>query len=92
MRAKVSLPPPIKVFISYARKDERHKKQLAKNLASLKPLITIWDDSRILGGDSFEQEIERHIKSFSSNSPVGECRFSRLRVLQARSRAGNGAV
>ncbi len=55
---------PIKVFISYARKDESFKDELIKHL---KPLvrdntIQIWYDALITPGKNWDEEIKIHIQ------------------------------
>lgn len=56
---------PLKVFYSYAHKDEALRDRLEKALANLRHqnLIESWHDRRILAGQDLEKEIDEHIKS-----------------------------
>jgi tetratricopeptide (TPR) repeat protein len=55
----------VKVFISYARKDERICKELEKRLHDLvrHGLISLWNDSIIQAGYEWKHEIEKHLHS-----------------------------
>ena len=50
---------PLKVFITYSRKDREAKHRLIRSLAVMKRqgLIEIWHDEKILGGDRWQEEI-----------------------------------
>ncbi len=58
---------PLKIFITYARTDTKAKDELIKYLAVMKRngLIDIWYDTKMLGGDRWQEEI------FSTHLPQG---------------------
>lgn len=55
----------LKVFVSYAHKDEAYRKDFETYLALLKRqgLIEIWTDRKILAGSSWEKEISENLES-----------------------------
>lgn len=55
----------LKVFVSYAHKDEEYRKDFETYLALLKRqgLIEIWTDRQILAGSSWEKEISENLES-----------------------------
>ncbi len=59
-QAKEQDAPPLKVFISYAHKDEAFKDDLLTVLKPLerKGILEIWQDRKIEGGDEWRREIE----------------------------------
>ena len=59
---------PLKVFITYARRDKEAKDELIKFLAGMKRdgLIEIWHDTEMLGGDRWQHEI------FSTHLPASD--------------------
>ena len=56
---------PIKLFISYAHKDEALQERLSKHLAILKRqgVINEWHDRQITAGAEWEREIDEHLNS-----------------------------
>jgi hypothetical protein len=54
----------IKVFLSYAHRDEEFQKELDEHLGALKRenLIDAWWDHRILPGSDWSEEIARHLE------------------------------
>ncbi len=54
-----------KVFISYSHKDVKHLKRLRTHLADYERngLVDIWDDTRLIGGEDWQQEIKKAIQS-----------------------------
>lgn len=56
---------PIKIFISYAHRDETRKNDLIEYLAPLKRegLISIWDDRAIDAGQEWKKEIDQQLQS-----------------------------
>ncbi|MCU0565643.1 MAG: SUMF1/EgtB/PvdO family nonheme iron enzyme [Oculatellaceae cyanobacterium Prado106] len=59
------LESPIKVFISYSRKDQDLRDKLETYLSPLVRLgkITIWHDRKIPGGAEWKEEIDHHIQT-----------------------------
>ncbi|MDD5323007.1 MAG: toll/interleukin-1 receptor domain-containing protein [Methylococcales bacterium] len=57
--------PRKKVFISYAHKDENHRKRLIEHLKVLEnqQLVDIWDDRKIGAGQHWYNEIDRQLQS-----------------------------
>lgn len=57
------LPNPPVVFISYAREDEEHKKELVKQLDVLKKqgVISHWHDALLVAGEQWDDTIARQI-------------------------------
>lgn len=55
----------IKLFYSYSHKDEAHREELQKHLATLKrkKLIDEWHDRKIDAGDDWDKEIEKNMES-----------------------------
>lgn len=55
----------IEIFISYARKDEKYRKSLEKQLKVLKRehLINVWHDREIVPGMEWQQEIDSHLNA-----------------------------
>jgi len=55
----------IKVFLSYAHRDERLREELDKHLSSLRrsAIIERWYDRRITPGADFDLEIDRHLQA-----------------------------
>ena len=55
---------PVKVFISYARKDIEYLEELDTRLATLKrnQLIETWDDRKIPTGEDWETEIKKALE------------------------------
>ena len=60
----ITSPSPLKVFISYARADERLRKRLDKYLAALshQGLIEVWHDRCIDPGSDWNDEIARELE------------------------------
>ncbi len=58
-----SIGPEIKVFISYARADQKLHRKLQDHLSSLKyrKEITIWQDQEILPGADWQDQINTHL-------------------------------
>ena len=56
---------PLKIFITYARTDTEARDELIKYLAVMKRngLIDIWYDTKMLGGDRWQEEIFFHTPS-----------------------------
>ncbi|MBV9256681.1 MAG: toll/interleukin-1 receptor domain-containing protein, partial [Ktedonobacteraceae bacterium] len=54
-----------KVFISYSHEDAKHLKRLRIHLADYerKGLVDIWDDTRLIGGEDWQEEIKKAIQS-----------------------------
>lgn len=59
---------PLKIFITYARTDTKARDELIKYLAVMKRnrLIDIWYDTKMLGGDRWQEEI------FSTHLPTSD--------------------
>ncbi len=55
----MSVPIPIKVFVSYSRKDKDYKEELLEFLAPMRrnDTIQIWNDKDILPGEQWEDEL-----------------------------------
>jgi TIR domain len=55
----------IKIFFSYAHKDEKWRKELEKHLSLLKRqgFISGWNDREISAGEEWKQEIDTQLKS-----------------------------
>jgi len=53
------------LFLSYSHRDKGLRERLETHLASLKRqgIIDIWHDKRILAGDDFAREIDKHIET-----------------------------
>jgi tetratricopeptide (TPR) repeat protein len=56
---------PVEVFYSYAHKDEKLRIELDKHLSILKRqnIITGWHDRKIIGGDDWKDEIDKHLNT-----------------------------
>ena len=56
---------PLKVFVSYAHEDDRHRATLTRHLSALKAegLIEIWHDRRITGGREWAGAIDDALRS-----------------------------
>ena len=54
----------VRLFYSYAHKDEKLRKKLEEHLSSLKrrELIAEWHDRNINAGEGWKQEIDRHLE------------------------------
>jgi len=61
--AIISEQKKLSVFFSYARSDEKHKEDLERALAFLKrsEMVDTWYDRKILPGDNWENDINKHI-------------------------------
>jgi len=59
-----SARPPIRVFFSYSHQDDEHRIRLEKALKILERqrLIDTWSDRKLLGGDRWEEGIERELE------------------------------
>ena len=59
---------PLKVFVTYARKDMEAKDKFITSLVVMKRqgLIDIWHDNEMLGGDRWQEEI------FSTHLPTSD--------------------
>jgi hypothetical protein len=57
------MPEPVKVFYSYAHKDESLRDELAKHLSPLqrRGLLYAWRDRRIPHGSEWDPEIKQHL-------------------------------
>ncbi len=57
--------PVLKVFLSYSREDEQHRKQLEKYLHALGKSYptTSWYDRKIVPGEDFAQQIEKNLST-----------------------------
>ena len=55
------------VFISYSHKDEEWKERLVTqlNVLQMEDILDVWDDSRIVGGDDWQPEIEKAMDAAS---------------------------
>ena len=53
----------VRVFMSYAHRDERLRDELDKHLSPLRrsALVEIWHDRRIIPGTELDEEIDRHL-------------------------------
>ena len=68
---------PLKIFITYARKDKEAKDKLITSLAVMKRqgLIEIWHDNEMYGGDRWQDEIfSKHLPSSDSAALSCFCR------------------
>lgn len=56
-------PQPIKLFYSYAHRDERLRKRLETHLSALRQqgVITEWHDRKIVAGTDWKQSIDTHL-------------------------------
>lgn len=56
--------PPIRVFFSYSHQDDKHRLRLEKALKLLEHqgLVDTWSDRKLLGGDRWEEGIERELE------------------------------
>ncbi|HWH07606.1 MAG TPA: toll/interleukin-1 receptor domain-containing protein [Candidatus Thermoplasmatota archaeon] len=61
----MSLPPPVKVFVSYAHQDEAFRRELADHLGALhwQNWISTWSDHAIRAGESLEPAIRRALEA-----------------------------
>ena len=59
------MPDPVKVFVSYAREDSKHRKSLRSALAVLEMtnLVEIWSDRAIAPGEDWDEKIDEKIRS-----------------------------
>ncbi|WP_300566723.1 toll/interleukin-1 receptor domain-containing protein [Flavobacterium sp.] len=59
-----SQKPALKVFISYAHKDENLKDELIEHLSGLKNtnIISDWTDREILGGEKWDERIKKNLE------------------------------
>ena len=59
------MPEPVKVFYSYAHKDESLRDELAKHLSPLqrRGLLYAWRDRRIPHGSEWDPEIKQHLEA-----------------------------
>jgi hypothetical protein len=57
-------PAPLKVFLSYARKDARHRDELMAHLSGLieKGILEVWYDEKIPAGALWREEILEHLQ------------------------------
>ena len=57
--------PRKKIFISYAHKDDSHRKRLVEHLQVLENqgLVALWDDRQIGAGQNWYDEIDRQLQS-----------------------------
>jgi hypothetical protein len=57
----------MELFISYAREDEAHRKELEKHLSVLlrQKIITAWHDRKIVAGQEWSREIDARLESAS---------------------------
>ena len=55
---------PLRAFVSYSQKDERHRQALDAALAQLKrnALISVWHDRKILPGQGWDEEIDKNLE------------------------------
>jgi len=55
----------VRVFMSYAHRDERLRDELDKHLSPLRrsTLVEIWHDRRIIPGAELDEEIDQHLAS-----------------------------
>ncbi|MFL5347356.1 MAG: TIR domain-containing protein [Hyalangium sp.] len=62
---EVPMPDSVDLFISYSHADEAFRKELEKHLSSLRRdgLIHLWHDREILPGQTWADEIDRHLES-----------------------------
>ncbi|MBI2924693.1 MAG: TIR domain-containing protein [Verrucomicrobia bacterium] len=62
--ARVGIERPLKLFVSYAREDERWRARLAANLGLLQRegLIEVWCDLEIVPGAKWDDEIKRKLE------------------------------
>jgi hypothetical protein len=60
-----AMPEPVKVFYSYAHKDESLRDELAKHLSPLqrRGLLYAWRDRRIPHGSEWDLEIKQHLEA-----------------------------
>src|SRR5690348_3616401 len=60
-------PRPIEIFCCTAREDQQYLEKIRQHLGPSvsKGTITLWDESMIRGGESRNQEIEKHLESAS---------------------------
>jgi hypothetical protein len=63
-KTRVDRDRPLKLFISYAREDERWRARLKPNLELLERegLIEIWSDQQIVPGMKWDDEIKRKLE------------------------------
>lgn len=63
MRRQTTLPPPLKVMVSYSHEDNAQKTEVTKCLRAISPNLPIdeWDDNRMLAGDNIDETIFREI-------------------------------
>jgi tetratricopeptide (TPR) repeat protein len=56
-------PAPLKVFISYAHVDDKHRKELVEHLMPLVDtgVLTLWHDRCLTGGQEWAHEIDAHL-------------------------------
>jgi hypothetical protein len=80
----------IRVFISYAHKDEKFKDELVEQLSGLKNnnIISDWTDRQILGGEKWDERIKQNLEdskiilylvssSFMNSSYINEVEIKR---------------
>lgn len=55
----------VEVFVSYSHKDERFREQLDAHLSQLRHegVVADWNDRKILAGDDWAGEIDKHVES-----------------------------
>ena len=59
------MPEPIRIFISYAHKDETFRQKLEVRLKSIGRVVSIeyWSDPKILAGARFEDDIFKQLET-----------------------------
>jgi TIR domain/SIR2-like domain len=65
MHEPSSVPPPLSLFIAYAREDETLVHELKAHLKSLQleGLISVWHDREIAAGRDWDTDIKEHLES-----------------------------
>jgi formylglycine-generating enzyme required for sulfatase activity len=52
---------PLRLFLSYAHEDSKHRDEFLKSVAPLKNCITVWHDQEIVGGEPWEPIIQQKL-------------------------------
>lgn len=99
-RDPASTPPPVRVFVSYARNDERRLDRLDAVLGVLERQhgLVPWQDKRLIAGDEWDEEIRNRLEEMdiflfiaSQRSLVSEY-IQETELQRARERRKNGEV